>query len=75
MRDHVRLTIQPLDAPAEPEHLLQVIGQLDSDEMLMFATDHPHWHFDRLEEAFPGGLSESLIRRVLSENARSFYRF
>lgn len=74
IRQHIRLTLQPMDGPPSPKQLLEVIGQLDSEEMLMFATDHPHWHFDRLEEALPGGLSESLIRRVLAENARSFYR-
>ena len=74
IRQHIRLTLQPVDAPPSPGQLLEVIGQLDSDEMLMFATDHPHWHFDRLEEAFPTGLSESLARRVLAENARAFYR-
>ena len=74
IRQHIRITLQPMDAPPSPGQLLEVIGQLDSDEMLMFATDHPHWHFDRLEEAFPPGLSDSLARRVLAENARSFYR-
>ncbi len=74
IRQHIRLTLQPMDSPPDPKQLLQIIGQLESDEMLMFATDHPHWHFDHLEEAFPGGLSESLTRRILAENARSFYR-
>ena len=74
IRQHIRLTLQPMDGPPSPKQLLEVIGQLDSEEMLMFATDHPHWHFDRLEEAFPAGLSESLARRVLADNARAFYR-
>ena len=70
----MRLTIQPLDAPAEPEHLLQVIGQLDSDEMLMFSSDYPHWHFNFAEEAVPQGLSDSLEKKILRDNARKFYR-
>lgn len=74
MREHIRLTIQPLDAPPDPEHLLQVIGQLDSDEMLMFSTDYPHWHFDTPEEAIPQGLSKDLEAKILRDNARTFYR-
>lgn len=75
VREHMRMTLQPLDAPLDPEHLLQMIGQLDSDEMLMFSTDYPHWHFDGPEEAIPQGLSDSLLEKILRENARAFYRF
>jgi uncharacterized protein len=74
MREHIRLTLQPLDAPHDSEHLLQFIAQLDSDDMLMFSTDYPHWHFDTPTEAFPAGLPGSLARKILAENAREFYR-
>ena len=73
MRDHVRLTLQPLDAPADPRQLLDVIGQLESDEMLMFSTDYPHRHFDRPEDAVPRGLSSGQESRILRDNARAFY--
>ena len=46
MREHIRLTTQPIDGPAEAHYLHQIIEQMDSDEMLMFATDYPHYHFD-----------------------------
>ena len=74
MRDHIRLTVQPWDAPAEASELQQIIAQLDSEEMLMFATDYPHWRFDTPEEAFPVCVSHSLRERIASENARAFYR-
>jgi predicted TIM-barrel fold metal-dependent hydrolase len=74
MRQHIRLTLQPLDAPPDSEHLLQVIGQLESDEMLMFSIDYPHWHFDSAGEAVPEGVSESLLEKILRENARAWYR-
>ncbi len=73
-REHIRLTIQPCDAPDDREQMAQIIEQLDSDEMLMFSTDYPHWHFDTPEDALPVDLSESLKRRIYSENARGFYR-
>ena len=46
MREHLRFTLQPMDAPPDPKQFLRMIGQLDSDDMLMFSTDYPHWQFD-----------------------------
>jgi hypothetical protein len=74
MRHHIRLTVQPLDAPSSPHQLLQIIEQMESDELLMFSTDYPHWHFDTPAEALPVTLSEPLLSKILSENARAFYR-
>jgi predicted TIM-barrel fold metal-dependent hydrolase len=74
IRQHVRLTLQPLDAPPDPQHLLQIIGQMESDELLLFSSDYPHWHFDTPEAALPAGLPEALRRKILAENARAFYR-
>jgi len=42
--------------------------------VLMFATDYPHWHFDRPEEALPAGLPDDLLGKILADNARAFYR-
>jgi predicted TIM-barrel fold metal-dependent hydrolase len=74
IRQHIRLTLQPVDAPALPEHLLQNIQMLGSDELLMFSTDYPHWHFDTPEAGLPEDLPAGLRRNILSQNARSFYR-
>jgi predicted TIM-barrel fold metal-dependent hydrolase len=74
VREHIRLTLQPLGAPPDPRHLLQVIDQLGSDELLLFSTDYPHWHFDSSAEALPPGLPDDLARKVLAENARALYR-
>jgi predicted TIM-barrel fold metal-dependent hydrolase len=74
IRDHIRLTIQPIDAPPDPHHLQQIIEQLGSDELLMFSTDYPHSHFDSPADAFPAGLPAALERKIKSENARAFYR-
>ena len=74
IRDHIRLTVQPVDAPPEPVYLEQIIDQLESDSMLMFATDYPHWHYDTDEEAWPLKLPEPLNANIWSETAREFYR-
>lgn len=74
IREHIRLTTQPFDAPPDHGQLRDIIDQLGSDDLLMFSTDYPHWHFDTPEEAFPVALPEPLERKVMSENARIFYR-
>src|SRR5689334_850463 len=75
IRERIRLSLQPIDAPPDPKHLLQIVEQMGSDELLMFSTDYPHWHFDSPAEAVPGGLPESTRRKILYDNARAFYRF
>jgi predicted TIM-barrel fold metal-dependent hydrolase len=73
MREHVRLTIQPLDAPPSRQHLLEIVDQLGSDEMLLYASDYPHLHHAdtlALLAELPGGLAG----KIASENARAWYR-
>jgi predicted TIM-barrel fold metal-dependent hydrolase len=72
VRDHVRLTAQPFDAPAGGEHIGRIMDQLQSDEMLLFATDFPHWHYDG-DAMLPGGLSPALRRRILIDNPLATY--
>ncbi|MEM7125608.1 MAG: amidohydrolase family protein [Chloroflexota bacterium] len=74
MRDHIRLSVQPIGSPPEPDFILQTIEQMESDAMLMFATDYPHWHYDTDEEAWPFELPEPLHSNIWSKNAREWYR-
>ena len=74
VREHVTLTLQPIDGPPDAARLLRAIDQLGSDDLLVFSTDYPHWHFDEPDEALPAGLPSSLKRKLLSDNARTFYR-
>jgi hypothetical protein len=73
IRERIRLTLQPMDAPADPSKLTEVIDALGSDELLMFSTDYPHWHFATPDEAVPAGLSEAKRSKILRDNARAFY--
>jgi predicted TIM-barrel fold metal-dependent hydrolase len=70
----MRLSLQPVDAPDDPKHVLQLIDQLGSEDLLMFSTDYPHWHFAEPEQALPVGLSPGLRRKILRDNARTFYQ-
>ena len=72
IRDHIRLTIQPFDIPAEPEIVGQVIDQIGSEDMLLFATDFPHWQFEGLD-ALPPGISPALARKIMVDNPRATY--
>ena len=73
IRDHIRLTVQPVDAPPAPVYLEQIIDQLESDTILMFATDYPHWDFDAPDRALPPVVKGDLKRRILAANAAAFY--
>jgi predicted TIM-barrel fold metal-dependent hydrolase len=73
IREHFRLTVQPLDAPASTKQLLEVVGQLGSDDMLMYASHFPRVHAADPEEKLIQHLPETLARKVRSENARALY--
>jgi predicted TIM-barrel fold metal-dependent hydrolase len=74
MREHLRLTIQPLDAPeGNTSQLLQVVDQLGSDDMLLYASDYPHQHVHDPEEALLRHLPVPLARKIYRENARALY--
>jgi predicted TIM-barrel fold metal-dependent hydrolase len=74
IRDHVRFGTQPFEEPDRPEHLLQIIDMLGSDELLVFSTDYPHWDYDNPTKVL-AQLPAELRRKILWENARDFYRF
>jgi predicted TIM-barrel fold metal-dependent hydrolase len=45
---------------------------IDSDELLLFATDFPHWHFDG-RDALPPGLSADVIQKLAVDNPLATY--
>ena len=72
VREHVRFTVQPIDATDEAAAILRLIDHLRSDELFLFSTDYPHWQFDG-DTALPDGLSASLLRKIVSDNALATY--
>jgi predicted TIM-barrel fold metal-dependent hydrolase len=72
VREHVRFTLQPVDAPADPAKLTATLEHIGSDRVLLFSTDYPHWHFDG-EDVLPDGLSDGMLRRLLVDNALETY--
>lgn len=72
VRRHVRLTAQPIDAPSDPAVLERVLNQIGSDDMLLFASDYPHWQFDG-ESVLPDGVPTRLIEKMVNDNPLATY--
>jgi predicted TIM-barrel fold metal-dependent hydrolase len=67
IRERIRLTLQPVDAPRDPKILNRILEQIACDDMLLFSTDYPHSQFDG-EDVLPDGLSDDLIRKIAIDN-------
>jgi uncharacterized protein len=72
VRDQVRLSLQPMDAPPGEAAVARIVEHLRSDEFLLFSTDYPHWQFDGTA-AIPPHLPAGLLRKMTVENPRATY--
>lgn len=72
LRDHIRFTLQPFDAPDDPRLVERILDQLPSEEMLLFSSDFPHWQYDG-DALVPAGFGEALARKVMIENPSKAY--
>jgi uncharacterized protein len=72
VRDQLRLTIAPFDGPAEPDAVARLIDHLQSDDMLLFSSDFPHWQFDG-DAIMPAGIPQSLHSKIKRDNALATY--
>ena len=70
VRHAVRLSVQPFDAP--PELVPRILDMLGSDDMLMWASDWPHWQYDG-DAAIPPGMPADLLPKLLRGNALATY--
>lgn len=70
--DHVRLTTQPLEEPGRHEHLLQIFDMMDAENVLMFASDYPHWDFDE-PTTIARKLPASARQKIMHDNAAAFF--
>jgi len=74
LREHVRLSTAPFDAPPDAAGFARVLDHIGSEEMLVFATDYPHWHHDEPAAAVPPLADGAALRAILADNARRLYR-
>jgi predicted TIM-barrel fold metal-dependent hydrolase len=75
VREHVRLTTAPFDAPGDARQLSEVVATLGSDDILLYASDYPHAHGEDRSVTELEFLPAALAARIKSENARTIYRF
>jgi uncharacterized protein len=75
IRRNIRWSTQPFEEPENPTHIVDLIEMMGSDRLLLFASDYPHWDFDSPLRALPNVLGADLKRKILWENASSFYGF
>jgi uncharacterized protein len=72
IRRHVKLSIQPIDAPPGGDEVLTVMEQIGSDDLLLFASDFPHEHGSD-PDALVQRLPADVRRKVLFSNAADCY--
>jgi predicted TIM-barrel fold metal-dependent hydrolase len=75
IREHVRLTTAPFDAPGDARQLNEVVGQLGGGDMLLYASDYPHAHGEDRAVTELEFLPPAVADKIKSENARAIYRF
>jgi predicted TIM-barrel fold metal-dependent hydrolase len=72
IKEHVRLTTQPIEEPENPRHLVQIFEMIEADRMLLFSSDYPHWDFDNPKMALPP-LPAEMKARIFAGNAAELY--
>jgi len=74
IREQVRFGSQPMPQPPTVADLKKLLEWMHADEVLMFASDYPHWDWDEPEN-FLRGFDDGVRQRILCDNAREFYGF
>lgn len=72
VKDHVRITTQPIEEPGNLRHLRQLLDMFPAEKILMYASDYPHWDFDDPRRVL-ADMPASFRERVFGENARELY--
>ena len=72
MRDHIRLTVQPFDGPDDAAAAERVLDHLGSDDVLLYASDYPHWQFDG-ENPMPPAIPARLRQKLTTDNPLATY--
>jgi uncharacterized protein len=72
--DHFRLTTQPFELAPNREHMIQILDMFDGKDMLLFATDYPHWDTDDVDY-IATRLPKDWMPNIYYQNAIDFYRW
>ncbi|QBD83780.1 amidohydrolase [Ktedonosporobacter rubrisoli] len=74
IRERVKFSTQPTE-DLSAQNWLRLMDMMGSDQMLMFASDYPHFDFDSPQESIPHDLPERVRQRIFFENANDLYHF
>ena len=69
VKDHVRLTTQPIEEPNPRSHLLSIFEMIEADKTVCFASDFPHWDNDHPFRALPPNIPIELVERIFYKTA------
>jgi len=72
VQSNIRFSLQPVDAPPDPAVLNRLFDHMQSDELILFSSDYPHWQFEG-DAALPEGLSDDLVRKIMIDNPHATY--
>ena len=72
LREHIRFGSQPFPNAPDRQALLTFLEWLHADEVMVFASDYPHWDWDE-PSTFLRGFEQTFRDRVMYENALELY--
>lgn len=73
LRRQVRFTVAPLDGTSHQRRFQQTVERLGSDEMLLWASDYPHWHDEPPERLSDAAGDMSLLHKIRCTNPSAAY--
>lgn len=72
IKEHIRLTTQPIEEPDNPKHIVQIFEMCGAENMVMFSTDYPHWDFDNPKMVL-APFPREMKRKLMAQNAIDLY--
>ncbi len=72
IRRHIRFGCQPMEQPPTRQDFRTFLDWLHAEEILVYASDYPHWDWESPTAALSGA-SKKLKERVFSQTACELY--
>ncbi|MFT5193381.1 MAG: putative TIM-barrel fold metal-dependent hydrolase [Cellvibrionaceae bacterium] len=72
IKNHCYFTTQPIEEPSNPDWLRQIFDMIDAQDMLLYASDYPHWDFDAMHVI--NRLPRDYRRKIFHENAEALFK-
>jgi predicted TIM-barrel fold metal-dependent hydrolase len=72
VHERIRVSSQPLEEPDDGKKLVQLLDTIDGEDILVYASDYPHWDFDNPEVVLRH-FSDAAKEKILWKNALAFY--